>query len=445
MYIFPKNLYTDIRIEKVVATTITYKNFIMTENNTKTENGAMIRMYDGKRWYYSSITDTNSIQEEIDKLQKMTSPDELINDNPVVKRMEVNKGCFLKYEENDISKIMEEEKLALLDSYLPVLKEIPEIQMSSLTYLDNRTIKHIISSKGTDVKFDTQNGCISAGYTLLVNDLPQRGSENIYEVEFDKLFHKQDVLEKLIRKDLDYAKAAVPVKPGVYTCILSPLAAGVFAHESFGHKSEADFMIGDETMKNEWAIGSKVGATILNIIDTGCIEGSGYVPFDDEGCKAKENYIIKDGILTGRLHSSYTAAALDEEPTGNARAMNFEYEPIVRMTNTYIDKGTQTKEDLFNGVKTGIYIDSIYHGSGMTTFTIAPSRAYMIRDGKLAEPVKVSVITGNVMKTLNEIDGVSDTVELCSFGKGGCGKMEQFPLRVGFGGPYVRVNGINVQ
>jgi TldD protein len=445
MYIFPKNLYTDIRIEQVVVTTIAYENYIMKQNKTKTENGAMIRMYDGKRWYYSSTTDINSIQDEIDKLERMASPDENIYDNPVVKRIEVNKGTYFKYDENDISKVSEEEKLELLNSYLPVLKEVPEIQMSTLTYLDNHTIKHTISSKGSNIKFDTQNGCIVASYTLFVNNLPQRSFENIYEVEFEKLSGQQNKLSEYIRKDLEYAKAAVPVTPGVYTCILSPVAAGVFAHESFGHKSEADFMIGDETMKNEWAIGSKVGAHILNIIDTGCLEGSGYVPYDDEGCKARVNYIIKDGILTGRLHSAYTAGVLNEEPTGNARAVNFEYEPIVRMTNTYIDKGIQSKEELFQGVKTGIYIDNIYHGSGMTTFTIAPSRAYMIRDGKLAEPVKISVITGNVMKTLNEIDGVSDTVELCSFGMGGCGKMEQFPLRVGYGGPYVRVNGINVQ
>jgi TldD protein len=81
----------------------------------------------------------------------------------------------------------------------------------------------------------------------------------------------------------------------------------------------------------------------------------------------------------------------------------------------------------------------------MTTFTIAPKRAYMIRDGKLAEAVKISVISGNVMKTLGEIDGVSDKVEIYAFALGGCGKMEQFPLPVGFGGPYIRVNGINVQ
>ena len=204
-------------------------------------------------------------------------------------------------------------------------------------------------------------------------------------------------------------------------------------------------MIGDETMIKEWAIGKRVGAPILNIIDTGTLPGAGYVPFDDEGCKARVNDIVKDGILAGRLHSSYTAAILEEQPTGNARATGFEFEPIVRMTTTYIGAGQDTFAGLLAPIEEGIYIDDLYHGSGMSTFTIAPKRAYMIRNGQLAEPVLVSVITGNVMKTLEEIDGASDEVQLFSFAMGGCGKMEQYPLPVGFGGPYIRAHGMRVQ
>jgi TldD protein len=204
-------------------------------------------------------------------------------------------------------------------------------------------------------------------------------------------------------------------------------------------------MVGDETMLREWELGKSVGSPILNILETGEVTGNGYTPYDDEGTRARQNYLIKDGKLVGRLHSAMTAADLNEGLTGNARAVSFEYEPIVRMTTTYIDKGTLSFDELIGGVKLGIFIDQINHGSGMSTFTIAPNTSYMIRDGKLAEPVKISVISGNVMKTLNEIDGLSDEVTLLSFPTGGCGKMEQYPLPVGFGGPYVRVNGLNVQ
>ena len=80
----------------------------------------------------------------------------------------------------------------------------------------------------------------------------------------------------------------------------------------------------------------------------------------------------------------------------------------------------------------------------MSTFTIAPSLAYEIVDGKIGRPAKIAVVTGNVFETLNLIDGLSDRCEQFSFVTGGCGKMEQWPLSVGFGGPYVRVSAMRV-
>ncbi len=182
-----------------------------------------------------------------------------------------------------------------------------------------------------------------------------------------------------------------------------------------------------------------MGAADLTIIDRGDLPGNGYVPFDDDGSRARINHIIKEGRLAGRLHSAVTAAELAEPLSGNSRAVSFEYEPLVRMTNTYIAAGSLSKEELFADVRQGLFIETLLHGSGMTTFTIAPHRAYMIRDGQIAEPVQISVLTGNVMQTLHKIDGISDQVEFFSFALGGCGKMEQAPLKVGFGGPYIRV------
>ena len=125
--------------------------------------------------------------------------------------------------------------------------------------------------------------------------------------------------------------------------------------------------------------------------------------------------------------------------------MNFEFEPIVRMTTTYIEKGTRPLQDIIAEIDNGIYVEDIKHGSGMSTFTIAPSRAYKIENGKITTPVKISVVTGNVFETLGEVDAVSSEFELLSFVGGGCGKMEQWPLPVGFGGPYTRVKRLNVQ
>lgn len=157
-----------------------------------------------------------------------------------------------------------------------------------------------------------------------------------------------------------------------------------------------------------------------------------------------KTYLIKNGILAGRLHSAATAADLGEEVTGNARAISCDYEPIVRMTSTVIEAGDKTVEELFSGISHGYYIKTYKHGSGMSTFTIAPSLAYEIVDGKIGDPVKIAVITGNVFETLNLIDGLSDEVAIQSSVTGGCGKMEQWPLNVSFGGPYVSISKMNI-
>ena len=141
--------------------------------------------------------------------------------------------------------------------------------------------------------------------------------------------------------------------------------------------------------------------------------------------------------------NSYTAQ-LNEQVTGNARAMSFRFEPIVRMTNTYIEAGTQTVEELISGIDDGFFIETYKHGSGLSTFTIAPSLAWRIRNGALAEPVKVAVITGNVFETLGDIDGISTEVERDFQIWGGCGKAEQWPLPVSLGGPHIRVARMNV-
>ena len=445
MYHFPANLYGDVRVEDVSQTTIQYENGKLRQNKTRRQRGAFLRIYDGKRWYYASVTDLDGIQQELNALAAMASPNPDIGEDPVVRRFQVNRDEVLRYQEADIRKVSQQEKQAVAESYLPLLAQTPEIAMSSVKYTDEHTERWFCSSLGAEIHYDYQHAGVILSYILNVGDAPTQGFRQKYGHCLEDVKDCQDFFRSSIRETLSYAKNAVPVEPGTYTCVLAPMVTGVFAHESFGHKSESDFMLGSETMRREWALGTKVGADSLNILDSGIPEGSGYVPYDDEGTKAGETYLIKNGILTGRLHSAMTAAALEEDVTGNARAMSFEYEPIVRMTSTYIGPGKETFEELLQGAEGGIYIPEYNHGSGMSTFTIAPAKAYRIRDGKIAEPLRVSVISGNVMETLHKIDGATKEAELCSSASGGCGKMEQFPLRVAFGGPCIRVRDIMVQ
>lgn len=445
MLVFPKDLYADVRIEEVTETAISFENGKLRQNKESSTKGAFLRVYDGKRWYYCATTALDELQKELDSLAAMAVPNADIVNDPVVRRFQVNKDVVMRFADTDLRKVPNQEKLALVESYLPLLSEVEEISVSRAVYSDKYSLRGFCSSLGADITYDYQQAGLALAYTMNAGDSPFQSSARLFAQDFPQMKDKHEKLRKEIAADLDYAKNAVPVEPGIYTCVLSPEVAGVFAHESFGHKSESDFMLGSETMRREWTIGTKVGWEGLNIIDSGIPEGSGYVPYDDEGTKATKTYLIKNGVLAGRLHSASTAAALDEEVTGNARAKDFGFEPIVRMTATFIGGGKDNLEDLLKGAEGGIYIPDYNHGSGMSTFTIAPARAYRIRDGKIAEPLRVSVITGNVMETLHKIDGATVESEIHSSAFGGCGKMEQFPLRVSDGGPYIRVRDINVQ
>ncbi len=440
---FPKGVYVDVRVEKRFTSRLKLTNGKLEDVNERKSGGAFIRMYDGKKWLYSATTDLDSIDDEIERLYREASPSDGIEDDPVVKKMEINKERLIQYEDVSVEKISLEDKRNLIMSYSDLF-DVDEIKMWRGYYVDERVVKEIRSSLGTDVVFDFQRAGIAFFFDMADGD--KRFSESFDRTQevFKGLDGYRKDIEERIKESIDFLKKSRAVKPGRYTVVLAPIATGIFAHESFGHKSEADFMLGDETALKEWALGKKVGSEILSIVDDGNIRGTGCVPFDDEGTKAKKTYLIKNGVLTGRLHSVYTAAMLSEEPTGNGRSISFLYEPIVRMTTTYIEPGDLTFEELISDIKEGVFIKTVKHGSGMSVFTIAPSMAYMIRNGRIEEPVQISVVTGNVFKTLSMIEGLSNELELFSFTLGGCGKMEQQRLPVGFGGPYMRVKELEV-
>ena len=394
MFKFPEGFYVDVRIEKVNESKIHYINGHQHDCRKRDYEAAFIRLFNGKKWFYSAVSEIEKIQEEMDKLVEISEPNRKIDENPIVKKIKTNKGKYLKFKENDITKISVEKKIDFLKNYFDVYESKDSVKMWNVNYSDKKVEKRIVSSKGSDLTFDFQLCGYSCNFNLSegkkkFNERFTRAGNYFSELKADKK-EMIDYLEKCIK----FMRDAKNIEPGKYQVILSPIVAGVFAHESFGHKSEADFMVGDETMRKEWALGKKVGSDILSIIDDGNLMGSGYVPFDDEGTKAEKTYLIKNGVLSGRLHNTVTADSLNEDLTGNSRAIGFEYEPIVRMTTTYIDKGNKTKDELFKGMKDGIYIESLKHGSGMSTFTIAPTLAWRVEDGQITYPVNISIITG---------------------------------------------------
>ena len=130
----------------------------------------------------------------------------------------------------------------------------------------------------------------------------------------------------------------------------------------------------------------------------------------------------------------------EEAPTGNARSIGYGYQPIVRMSNTYLEAREKTFEDLVSGVDNGIYALGALGGMTDTEmFTFSAGEAYAIRGGEVKEKLRDVVLTGNVKETLGNIDGIGNDLK---FHGGGCGKGAQSPLRVSTGGPHIRIRDV---
>lgn len=444
--VFPAGVYADVRLERTIDHRITLRDGALDDVLTREETGALLRVLKGGRWYYASTTELDQIDTLLAELAASTAlapggvPD-------VDALLAIHKADARRFLAEPVDAVPLADKLTFLRSFSPFLDRA-DVRTWTSRWMDQRRERRFVSSRGADVRHDYQEAGVRIGFNIGHEDdsLEERFSHagHLFSTLLAEAPAKRAKLSAYLDHCAHFVANAVSVDPGKYAVILSPEVAGVFAHESFGHKSEADFMLGDPSMLEEWKIGTPVGSELLSIVDDGAVLGSGYSPFDDEGQRSERTYLVRDGKLTGRLHAAHTAAALSEQCTGNARAMSFRFEPIVRMTTTWIKEGKWTKEALFSEVEDGLFIETFKHGSGMSTFTIAPGLSWRIRGGKICEPVRVAVVTGNVFETLGEIDGLSDTVELPFMLGGGCGKFEQWPLSVGFGGPYVRIQNLNI-
>jgi len=437
--------YLDIRIEDVTSSWINFRGEELDSIGSSKSLGGIVRALVKGGWGYSTFNDLSDLEvrvREACESAHMVGKEQtkFAKSEPAVD--EIRSELVKDFREISLS-----EKLKTIKEYNDIILGYNEkIRTSNVGYSDRFRKIFYANSEEAYIEDERPNIFVYTSATARDGDNVQRGFESSGGSTGFQLvegFHEK--AEQAAKKAVELLSAP-PIKGGKYTVIIDPKLAGVFAHEAFGHLSESDFVYENDRMKELMVLGKRFGSDILNIIDDGSFPGQlGTHKYDDEGTKTRSNYLIKDGILVGRLHSRETAAKMNEMPTGNARSVGYEFPPIVRMTNTYIDKGNSTFDDMIKDIKLGLYaINSIGGQTSMEMFTFSAACGYMIRDGKVAEMVRDVVLTGNVFDTLMNIDMISDTVVWSPGGPGGCGKGGQAPLRVGLGGPHVRVNNVIV-
>ncbi len=242
-----------------------------------------------------------------------------------------------------------------------------------------------------------------------------------------------DAAEKVSKIAVELSNAGSPPS-GKLNVVMNPSLTGVFIHEAFGHAAEADHVLQNSSVL-KGRLGEAVADESVNVIDDPALPEFGYFPFDDEGYRAERKTIIENGILKSFLNSRETAKRVGGV-AGNGRADGIEI-PIVRMSNTYIDAGDHSFEELLEEARDGVLL---YGSRGGETnpatgyFHFNAQYGYIVRDGEVREMIRDVSLSGNTLEILREIKLGKEI----SFSPGFCGKAGQL-VPVSDGGPFALV------
>ena len=429
--------YIEVRIEEREASRIQYRGRELEDIGRSTSLGGNVRALVKGGWGFVSFNELDGLRDKVALAVKQARlvGKEASKLAPVAPVVDIVAPQITR----DPTTVPLAQKKQHLDEYNELIWSTPKIQTSVIGYGDSGRKVIFANSEGSYIEQTKVD--LTVRITVIA-----RADGDVQQVSLSEGSSGDfGLMERLHHKVKEAAQRAVAlleapkVKGGEYTVVLDPILAGVFAHEAFGHLSESDFVYENERLKDIMVLGRRFGAKHLNIVDGAAIPGlRGSYKYDDEGVPATKTYLIREGVLVGRLHSRETAAKMGESPTGNARALDYRHPPIVRMTNTLIEPQNVSFDDMIADIKEGVYVRNWYGGmTSMEMFTFSAGEAYMIRNGKIAELLRPVVLTGNLFTTLENIDAIGN--DLAMNEGGGCGKGAQSPLPVSNGSPHIRI------
>lgn len=328
-----------------------------------------------------------------------------------------------------------------LDDY--IAQKYPDLDSRTVYYSEDSQDRIVYTSDAYDGHLVTPRCYIYIYMSLKSKDgtpvemFKALGGYGSFEDNFSDVEKYYPELEKLYKKVKDKTEG-VYAEAGYKTVVLGGMMAGMLAHEAVGHTVEADLVMGGSVAGPN--LGKRVASDLVNLVDFAHTYNGGLAPLpvylDDEGIKAEDAVLIKDGILTGYMNSRETAERYNMKPTGNARGWAFSDEPLIRMRNTCVLPGNNTVEELIASVDDGYYLVDSGNGQADLTgeFMFGVTCGYEIKNGKIGRALLDTTVSGIAFEMLKTVDMVSSEVEWSS--SGFCGKKQR--MAVGMGGPHMR-------
>jgi TldD protein len=451
-FVLAKNVrYADIRVERSYATVIDVRDDVLRELSYSIDQGMGVRVLYKDSWGFSSsneiskpkkikdtFEDAFNISRALSESSKNAKSITLADIKPVTDHYKLKP----RINPDDVS--IEEKKKMVKDVYKAAKEHSSQIKSVSILYLDGFEQKLYANSDGVLIVMETPAVFMRVHAVAKRWHVLQEGRESIGAVAGFEVI-EEETPEVIGIKAADKAVRLLDAEQppaGVFPVIMDNKLTGVFMHEALGHAAEADHVLyGESLLKGK--LGEAIAYSGLTVADDPTIENShGYYRYDDEGSRSKRTDIIKDGVLVSYLHSRETAGRLDGMPTANARATDYSEVPLVRMSNTVIDGGDWTFEDMRGDIPFGIYAKGMRGGQVDTVrgeFQFSAEEAFIIEKGMLTKRLKNVSLSGSTLEVLKNIDAVGDDKKQGTIGF--CGKDGQ-EVPVSEYAPHMRVKRI---
>ena len=346
---------------------------------------------------------------------------------------------------NDVS---QEEMIALVREGIDEIESMRDpriVRYVGMFGASHRSVA-VYNSKQKWFKRDTEFARLV--YSVVVAD--QNGMETGFEGPgcqqdisyFHRVVNPKDTARKAAETALKMLTAA-ECPSGKMPVVIGNGWGGVLFHESCGHPLEASAVsrglscfAGKE--------GDMIASPIVTALDDSTIPHEwGSIDIDDEGNPGTKRVLIKDGKLVNFMIDDFNGRRMNREGNGSCRRQNYKYCPTSRMSNTYIANGKNTPEEIIAATKLGLYAVGFNGGSVDPTtgeFNFGCSEAHIIRDGKIAEPVKGATLIGKGEEILLKIDMIANDL---AFGQGMCGAASG-SIRTNVGQPTLRISEMTV-
>jgi len=428
--------YIDIRFGMSDNTSILMKDNNVEEINTGISLGTRIRVLNNGAWGFAFTTDLSKINEITETALKFSNSlngDVALSENEVIKD---KVAIDVKIPFNDISI---DEKKEIMETACKSAT-IDKINSTTASYADNELNELFMNSEGSEIQVKTSRVRMALNASSTDGEIIQFGHGSIGGVNGFEIIKNTDI-EEFGRKIGEKAVRLLDAKPapsGKFPVIADPELTGVLIHEALGHAVEGDLILQNDSMLKD-KIGEKIASDIVNIFDDASLrEGFGYYPYDVEGVKTKPNQLVENGKLISLLNSRETASKLGMKSSGNARSLISD-QPIVRMSNTYLQPGDNTFEELIEDIPDGIYLKGSRGGqvdTGKGIFQFNAAEGYLIENGEISTPLRDVSLSGNILETLQNVDAIGNDFKLSV---GFCGKGGQ-TAPVGDGGPHTRIS-----